>query len=343
VLRSLEDQLLKGVTHDLTIRTRTSVALYILNQKRPNLSELEQRFGLTITVLADESITNGSHFAVERGEPVTPRPLITTTVQPDSVQPSDELEEEALDEAAAEAEIEEAEELAADGEEERESRGERGERSDQEEPGRRRRRRRRRRGGEPRGETRPQMGEAHGVGAGEEVREDEEGEEETGEDEQLSTQPRAEGAAGEEGPDGERRKRRRGRRGGRRGRRGREGQGGEDRGRHDRPNGGAAEEPAYRAEPTFVEEGSATPDETPQPFVSREVPAEPVFQPAEARSLPEPEPERESRQVEKIEATFEPTPALERPAERVAPKPVVEEDDPNRPKRSGWWQRRSFF
>jgi len=45
VLRSLEDQLLKGVTHHLTIRTRTSVALYILNQKRAHLSEIEQRFG----------------------------------------------------------------------------------------------------------------------------------------------------------------------------------------------------------------------------------------------------------------------------------------------------------
>ncbi len=50
VLRSLEDQLLKGVTHHLTIRTRTPVALYVLNQKRAHLSEIEHRFGLSITV-----------------------------------------------------------------------------------------------------------------------------------------------------------------------------------------------------------------------------------------------------------------------------------------------------
>jgi ribonuclease E len=68
VLRSLEDQLLRGVTHNLTVKTRTPVALYILNQKRAHISELEQRFGLTITVLADELIQNGQHFTVERGE-----------------------------------------------------------------------------------------------------------------------------------------------------------------------------------------------------------------------------------------------------------------------------------
>src|SRR5690606_31347890 len=52
VLRSIEDNLLKGVTHDLIVHTRTAVALYILHQKRAHLSELEQRFGLSITITA---------------------------------------------------------------------------------------------------------------------------------------------------------------------------------------------------------------------------------------------------------------------------------------------------
>src|SRR3972149_5707451 len=39
VLRSLEDQLPKGVTHNLTIHARTPVALYVLNQKRSHLTE----------------------------------------------------------------------------------------------------------------------------------------------------------------------------------------------------------------------------------------------------------------------------------------------------------------
>ncbi len=62
VLRSLEDLLQKGATHNLVIRTRTVVALYILNQKRQTLSEIEQRFGLAITVSADETIANGAAF-----------------------------------------------------------------------------------------------------------------------------------------------------------------------------------------------------------------------------------------------------------------------------------------
>ncbi len=45
VLRSLEDHLLKGATHNLIVRTTTEAALYILNQKRGHLADLEARFG----------------------------------------------------------------------------------------------------------------------------------------------------------------------------------------------------------------------------------------------------------------------------------------------------------
>ena len=103
VLRSLEDQLLKGVTHHLTIRTRTPVALYILNQKRSHLAEIEQRFGLSITVAADETINNGAHFVVERGEPVGRREVLPRSIQPDSVQP-DSVQLEAGGEAESPAE-----------------------------------------------------------------------------------------------------------------------------------------------------------------------------------------------------------------------------------------------
>ncbi|WP_430511997.1 Rne/Rng family ribonuclease [Pannonibacter phragmitetus] len=65
VLRSLEDFLLKGVTHNLIVRTNTSVALYILNQKRRNLGDLEARFGLEIAVVADE-VGHGQHYVLER-------------------------------------------------------------------------------------------------------------------------------------------------------------------------------------------------------------------------------------------------------------------------------------
>ena len=72
VLRSLEDHLLKGATHHLTVRTTTEAALYILNQKRAHLNDLENRFGLEITVVAG-TMDNGHLYAVERGEPVGER------------------------------------------------------------------------------------------------------------------------------------------------------------------------------------------------------------------------------------------------------------------------------
>ena len=48
VLRVLEDALIKSATHDMTVRARTPVALYILNQKRAHLRDLERRFGVAI-------------------------------------------------------------------------------------------------------------------------------------------------------------------------------------------------------------------------------------------------------------------------------------------------------
>src|SRR6202043_3976729 len=50
LLRSLEETLLKGATHNLTVRTRVEVALYLLNQKRAHLRGLEERFRITIVV-----------------------------------------------------------------------------------------------------------------------------------------------------------------------------------------------------------------------------------------------------------------------------------------------------
>src|SRR5258707_8825576 len=71
VLRVLEDALIKSSTHDLIVRTRTLVALYILNQKRLNLRDLERRFGVVILVEAEDTLTGAAYHAIERGEPAT--------------------------------------------------------------------------------------------------------------------------------------------------------------------------------------------------------------------------------------------------------------------------------
>jgi ribonuclease E len=134
VLRVLEDALIKSAAHNITVRTRPEVALYILNQKRANLSELEQRFGVSVTIVADDSLTGTSYHAMERGEPATG--VIDALVRPETprlIEAPELAEEEVFAEDTDEDE---------DAETETEANGEESEQGD----GRRRRRRRRRRG-----------------------------------------------------------------------------------------------------------------------------------------------------------------------------------------------------
>ena len=344
VLRSLEDQLLRGVTHHLAIRTRTAVALYILNQKRAHLSELEQRFGLSVTVLADEAIANGAHFTVERGEPIEHREPVPTTVQPDSVQPQyedQEPEAEPVVAADEEPEDEEFEEAEASPEgmpsAERESRTERESRDDR---GKRRRRRRRHRGEEP-GDQQPRM-----LAAGSEDEEAQvEGEESAGEEGERTNETFAD-ADGDQN-----RKRRRGRRGGRRGRRGRG-----ERGPGEAENGnGADERPAAMPEVEAYPSGNGRePSEAPLATVEPPVPEEPR-EPAAPASLPEaprplqpeeyrPAPSETEPTLARTDEVAGPAEPVEEPVPPAPPEPPpVEVDDPSRPKRGGWWQRRSFF
>jgi ribonuclease E len=70
VLRALEEQLIRGATHNLIARTRPDVALYVLNQKRAHLRGLEDRFAITITITADETVRAPQTFMIDRGEQV---------------------------------------------------------------------------------------------------------------------------------------------------------------------------------------------------------------------------------------------------------------------------------
>ena len=70
LLRSLEEMLLKGATHNLIVRTRTEIALYLLNHKRAHLRALEERFRIIIMVNADATIGGQVSFVIEKGEQV---------------------------------------------------------------------------------------------------------------------------------------------------------------------------------------------------------------------------------------------------------------------------------
>nr|WP_321979897.1 Rne/Rng family ribonuclease [uncultured Cohaesibacter sp.] len=109
VLRTIEDHLLKGVNHHVVVRTRGNVALYILNQKRENLFELENRFGVHIHVEVDDHM-EGKHLEIDRGEPldqpVAPTPTISMQAMEVVVDEEDEAFE-AYEQAEEEKEREE--------------------------------------------------------------------------------------------------------------------------------------------------------------------------------------------------------------------------------------------
>ncbi len=99
VLRSIEEFLLKGSRHNITVKTSAETALYILNSKRMNLVELEARFGLTITLEADDTIGN-QYLDIERGDLATPRVRAENHIQPDSIEPDLDDVDEAPDSVA---------------------------------------------------------------------------------------------------------------------------------------------------------------------------------------------------------------------------------------------------
>ncbi|MGY2935666.1 hypothetical protein ACVWZ6_005268 [Bradyrhizobium sp. GM6.1] len=70
LLRGLEEILMKGATHNLVVRTRTDVALYVLNHKRGHLRDLENGFKVTLSVIADPSVSGPQAYVIDRGEQV---------------------------------------------------------------------------------------------------------------------------------------------------------------------------------------------------------------------------------------------------------------------------------
>ena len=109
VLRILEEALVRSSAHDITLRTRATVALYILNQKRAHLLDLEQRFGVHVTVAEDDALTGANYHAIERGEPASGvRAPPVQHLRVDSLRAADLIEEEiAEDEVAPPEEAEE--------------------------------------------------------------------------------------------------------------------------------------------------------------------------------------------------------------------------------------------
>ncbi|MGH6725379.1 MAG: Rne/Rng family ribonuclease, partial [Pseudolabrys sp.] len=347
LLRAIEEILIKGATHNLIVRTRSEVALYVLNHKRAHLRALEERFRITITVSADATVTGQQSFVVDRGEQVHTVEAAKTlaAATPPPLSSGVEADEDVLD-AEADAVIEAGpEEVDAPAEAPAEAGSERPHGDGEHEGGRRRRRRGRGRGrgGEPREgasqsaqETLPERAiahEDHEAGSPEEV----------GPGEQ---QPRQGGAPGT-GEDGDiRRRRRRGRRGGRRNRQGRNGEA-------PFPTNGDTPEPELQhavedldRPPANIDSAAAyEPPMAEQPIIDRPYNEPPASapEPQPAASAPaEREPPRR-RSTIREPAPFAAPGAAPPPSPTIPPPtPVISStasEDAGQPKR-GWWGKR---
>ena len=206
VLRALEDALMAGARTSLVATTTSAVALYILNNKRHFINEMETRHGIFVTVQASDKL-QGANFSIEKGQTA---PVATRRPDRAAVNMDWGFEGEAF-EADADAGEGDAEQPRA--------------RDESREGGRRRRRRRGRRDGsrsearggrdeidtgyddlDAQGDDRP-GGDDAGPG---DVNDDDDADD-------APPQREARGEGSEEG-NGNGRRRRRGRRGGRRGR-----------------------------------------------------------------------------------------------------------------------------
>ncbi|HEY3677320.1 MAG TPA: Rne/Rng family ribonuclease, partial [Bradyrhizobium sp.] len=362
LLRGIEEILMKGATHNLVVRTRTDVALYVLNHKRGHLRDLENSFKVTLSVVADPTVSGQQSFIIDRGEQVhtleAAKALLAAQVAASPPQIDEPYEEdEELDiESEAEIETEESEGLTDD------ASAEAGGSAEGDGHKRKRRRRRRGRAGEPRegGPGRDEHREEHdapgiaaeaatGAAAQDGEADEDEGEEQPG------------FAHADQSQNGERRPRRRGRRGGRR-RRG---------GPEDGLAGSIADELTPPSAPEVTEavadfDGGPSsqpmpalePEPAPsQPFSSQPFSSQSDHASPEAAREPDAEETHEADKAaarrrstvrEKVSFLSDAQPASaaaaeQRPAEPVAPAPEQPADESaaeTAPRKAGWWSRR---
>ncbi|MER9685713.1 Rne/Rng family ribonuclease [Mesorhizobium sp. M0139] len=362
VVRAIEEFLLKDSRSHITVRTPAATALYVLNHKRGTLVELESRFGLTITVEADDTV-GVQHYAIFRGAIAEkPEGFVEARTFPAYVEP-----EEPEDEIVIE---EEDDEVVVQAEQPRQAQPQ----SQQQQPrsaedgegrDRKRRKRRRRRGGKDR--EREHGDREHGAEGASVSAASDDFAAEPGDDDATQQDEAQVGAVEmvEASDDAQGKKRRRGKRGGKRNRRedGTETEAGETASVAEAAEvGTAASEPVAAV---AVEEAAApaaanddAPAEKPKKKRASRAKKAVVEVADETAAEAAPEAAVEAAAPAAADAATETTddePAKARPSRRKAVAadtsavPVVsssvadEAKAEEKPKRAGWWQRKGFF
>ena len=350
VLRTIEEHLQKHSSHDLIVKVPTATALYVLNEKRKRIEELERLYGLRILIEADES-AGRQGIQIDHGAEAPRAPLPMEAIRSDAVAAIDAAEEAADEEAARAAAVD----IAETDESEVEAEGQAEEATDRSESGRPRRRRRRgrRRDGDKSETEATASDDNNGSFA------------EDDDSETDSSEPHH--AVASDDDERGRRRRRRGRRGGRRN-------------REDTPeNGESGDAETPIAATGFVADAAEDRANADQFFPEAPVAAQGDAQPAHAaadeayRAEPEPEATEAPAEIASepaVVAENEQAPAEAASSDDGSASSAANDDLPTtdaepasaprdpvvtsgnaveaskeeeKPRRTGWWARRSFF
>ncbi|WP_448140609.1 Rne/Rng family ribonuclease [Sphingopyxis fribergensis] len=341
-LRLIEEEAARGKGNKITLRASQEATFYLLNEKRRELREIEELYGVTVEILPDGE-TEGARMAVEVSGPP---PIARRSFAP--IAPIEDDDDDYPEDEEEAAEEEEAEERPARSRDREEGARDR-EEGDADGEGRKRRRRRRRGRRGRRDEEGNEIAEGSEGGDDRDDRDDADAEDaETAPVEAVEAAPEAEAEDADAKP--------RRRRGGR--------------GRKKADTADVADEAVVEAEAApaeAVEVVEPVAEETP---VAEEKPkrkraprktkaaaeaeaeaAEAVVEAVEAtpvvEAAPEPEAEpakpapkkRASRAKKAVAAEAAPEAATTRDAEPVAANGDEESEGPDGEPRRGWWQR----
>jgi len=315
ILRQIEEEGVRRRSREVLVKCPVGIANYLMNQKREHVAAVEARYGLSVRIEGDPHLVSPD-FTLEKFKTATrivPEPTAFVSANATLMDQVDEEIEEVIEDEAPET-VEETDE--------------------EQKPKKRRRRRRRRRGGG--------NGDNADGGSGDDQStedssdDDKPAEADAAKDGDTAEEPANEAEAAEAEPAAEEKPKKRTR----------------SRSRKKKPEEPKAEDntdaaPAAEDTPAEAEaaEAEAAPDPAPEAAPAAETETAPEAEPAPAAEA-EPEPVAEAQPDAEPKATPEPEPeATPEPAQAAEPEPEKElepaeaeaPEDPDKPKRRGWW------
>ena len=96
ILRAIEGEAVRGQNMKITVTVPADIAAYLLNQKRKQLSALEEQYKICIIVAGDTSLKDVADFKIEREKlpnPTVCKEAAATCYETDNVEINDEPEE----------------------------------------------------------------------------------------------------------------------------------------------------------------------------------------------------------------------------------------------------------